>query len=89
MARWSAKDQPIIDPGNPAWSTIEAWAKYELERLREKRETVGADQRELDLALGYIHALCQLLKLPDDIRRERKRDPLMSEGFDLPPPAGF
>ena len=90
MAKFDLSDQPKIDPTNPIWKTIEAWAQHTIERKREERETPSADLRKLDAALGSIQAMKTLLGLPAAIKKERQRDdPVKSDGFGIPPPKGY
>lgn len=85
MAKFEVQEQAIIESGNPVWMTIEAWAHMNLLRLREQRENEASDLRKLDMALGSITTLKMLLDLPAQIRRERLRDPVGNDGFDIPP----
>lgn len=88
MAKFEPADQANIDPGNPAWKTIEDWAEWTIERLRKQRETPGVDLRKLDVDLGGIQSMKALLALPAEIKKEhqRKDDPVTSDGFGIPTP---
>ena len=86
--KFKPEEQPDIYPGNPVWQTVEAWANMNLSRLRASRETKGADIRELDWALGGIESMEALLGLPAIIRKERTRDPIEDDNFDIPPLIG-
>jgi len=86
MVKFDLQECAMIEPGNPAWGTIEAWAQMNLERLRESRENKASDLRELDIALGGITTLKMLLALPEQIKRERKRDPVADDDFNIPAP---
>ena len=85
-------DDPIFDPGeatltsagNPTWPSVELWAKHQLKTLREQREKKGSDLRDLDIALGSIAALKELLALPELIRQERNSDPIHEDDFNIP-----
>lgn len=86
MADFKPADMPIIEPGNPVWQTLKAWAEYNLEGLRKQRETKTALQRELDIALGSITTLQALLALPDAIKQDRQREPVIADSFGIPVP---
>ena len=79
-----ARDLQIIELGSTVWNTVSDWANGELNRLRDQREEPGADVRKLDQALGGIVQLKALLALPAAIRKERNRDPVMGDKFDIP-----
>lgn len=79
-------DTPVIESGDPTWRTIESWATARIDDLREQREQPGADLRKLDNALGAIVVLKDLLALPAAIKKERKRDPVKGDSFDIPLP---
>jgi len=84
--QFKPEEQPIIEPGNPTWDTVEAWATMNLERLRNEREKETADLRKLDQALGGITAMNALLGLPEQIKNEHKRNPIRGDApFDIPP----
>jgi len=85
MADFKIEEAPIIEPGNPVWTTVQAWAEMNLKRLRHDRERPTADLRSLDHALGAIQSMEALLALPDEIKTERKRDPVQNDSFDIPP----
>jgi len=85
MDKFNPQEVPAIEPGNPTWVTIKAWAEMNLERLREQRENEATDLRKLDIALGGITTLKMLIALPELIRKERKRDPVGNDTFDIPP----
>ena len=85
MVKFDPKEMPLIEPGNPTWITIQAWAEMNLERLREQRENEATDLRKLDIALGGIISMKMLLAMPELIRKERKRDPVGNDTFDIPP----
>lgn len=86
MDKFNARELPPIEIGSPSWQSIEAWAKWNLARLRESRENPKLEMRDLDQALGSITSLKALLSLPDLIKRERKRDPLPDDNFNIPAP---
>jgi hypothetical protein len=50
---------------------------------------MDAEQRKLDISLGGIIALKRVLELPETIRRERKRDPISGDEFNIPTPTGY
>jgi hypothetical protein len=84
MAKFKLQDLAVIEPGNPAWQSVEAWANFELGRMREIREDKKLEQRELDLALGDIIRLKELLRLPKLIKQERNRTPVTGDDFGIP-----
>ena len=74
----------LIDTDSPAWKGVEDWAVFQIARLRSVREDSTADLRKLDQALGGITILNELLALPAYIRKERLRDPVRGDEFDIP-----
>lgn len=91
MTKFNPSELPVIEPGNPAWQTIKAWAEMNLKRLRDQRENELADLRKLDVALGGIVSMKVLLALPELIKAERRRsdDPVMGDEFNIPTPKGY
>ena len=90
MDKFDPNEVPLIEPGNPVWMTVRAWAEMNLVRLREQRENEATDLRKLDIALGSITTLKMLLELPATIKQERKRAPVTGDDFGIPaPPAMF
>ena len=85
MTDFNLKDLPLIELGNPAWRSIEAWAKNNLEKLRGQRENKKADLRKLDQLLGEIDGMKDLLALPALIKRERSHVPTSDDNFNIPP----
>ena len=79
----------IIELSNPVWQIIAHWSETRMEDLRAGREQPGADLRKLDQALGSILILQELLELPSEIRRDRNREPLPSDGFGIPTPKEY
>ena len=86
IVKFEPKDMPPIGEGNAVWITIRAWAEINLERLREQRENEATDLRKLDIALGSITTLKMLLDLPGQIKKERNRDPIVDDEFNIPAP---
>lgn len=87
MNKFNFRDCPVIEPGSPVWAVVKDFSEQRLSELRKSRERSGADLRELDAALGAIHFIEELLKLPEHIRRERQRDPVKeSDPFGIPAP---
>ena len=82
-------DWPIIEPSNPTWVTVREWAEGSLKVAREMRERPGADKHELDLLLGRIKALEDLLELPAEIRQHRKHEAVIGDNFGIPTPDGY
>lgn len=74
-----------IDIGSPTWIAVQEWAERGLAELRDFREIPNLDVRKLDLALGSIEIFKKLLALPEAIRRDRVREPVMDDTFDIPP----
>jgi len=77
-----------IDPISPTWKAIQAWAETHLHELREVRESPQADLRRLDQSLGSVMILKELLDLPATQKRDRVREPVMDDSFDIPPISG-
>ena len=84
ISRSSIRPLELIDTTAPAWKVVESWAKSKAARLRLLREDPGADIRKLDQTLGGITILKELLDLPAEIRKERSRDPIRGDSFDIP-----
>ena len=74
----------LIDTDSPAWKAVEQWAYMYLAKQRGLREDSTADLRKLDQLLGSIKILNELLDLPAAIRKERLRDPVQGDSFDIP-----
>ena len=82
-------DWHVIEPSNPTWVTVREWAEGSLESLREMRERPGADKHELDLLLGSINTLNDLLELPNVIKQHRKHEAVQGDDFGIPTPKGY
>ena len=54
--KFDLSELPIIEPGNPAWTTIRAWADMNLEKLREQREELIDGVEEGGVAMYLDHA---------------------------------
>jgi hypothetical protein len=53
----------------PAWHAILAWAKAEIDRLRQKNDLVGLSDAETNALRGEIRALKRLIDLPNEAAR--------------------
>ena len=84
MNKFDPKELPKIPPGSPVWETVEAWATFNLQALRNQREAEFADIRKLDVSLGGIIAMKMLLDLPEIIKKEHDRVPLQDDSFGIP-----
>ena len=82
-------DWPIIEPSNPTWVTVREWAEGNLKALRDMRERPGADKHELDLLLGSINILKDLLGLPTEIKQHRSHEAVQGDDFGIPTPEGY
>ena len=89
VTKLQLKELPVIELGSSTWIAIEQWVRAELVVWRMKREEFDADQRKLDVALGTIKALEQVLALPAAIKKDRIREPIVDGDFGIPSPKGF
>ena len=54
---------------SPTWVYIKGYIQTEIERLRERNDSLTADERKTAHIRGEIKALKRLLHLPDEKRR--------------------
>lgn len=64
------------------WSRVRAYAEQELERLRQRNDSVELGKKETAATRGEIRALKKLLDLPARVAQAAQTEP---QGF----PSGF
>lgn len=66
----------ILDEHSQTWVFVKRWAKEELDKIREKNDTISLNMEKTSANRGKIKMLKDLIKLPETIMKQAEKDAL-------------